>query len=252
MTESGLRSIFDSLGWDINDPKNTFHDTAFKVKRLSNSEATAGNPLHVFLLLFTLGAAIRNRRVRTLPNYVPLLCSLVLAFVLFCFFLRWQPWNSRLHLPLFVLSAPLIAAAISGISYRQAGQWIMIALIVVALPYLFYNWSRPLVTKNSILLTDREDQYFRNRPVIQESYREAVRFLAVRKCDHVGLRLDEDDWEYPLWVLMQDAGRGRVRLDHVDVENETAMLPIENDQHCALIQIDDSGKAHAILPAAPE
>jgi FtsH-binding integral membrane protein len=55
---------------------------------------------------------------------------LVAGFLLFCVDLKWQPWNSRLHLPLFVLLAGMIGVTLSSVRLRRAAY--VLALILGA------------------------------------------------------------------------------------------------------------------------
>jgi hypothetical protein len=68
--------------------------------------------------------------------------------------------------------------------------------------------------------------------------------VKARACGDVGPRLTDGDWEYPLWILLPRMGLPAFRLEHVDVDNESAMIPLRNFDACVVIQIDNKGKAH--------
>jgi len=92
------------------------------------------------------------------------------------------------------------------------------------------------------------DQYFRNRPDLKESYSKTARLIQGMRCKDIGLHMGEDDWEYPLWVLMQETSGHAFRIEHVDVANESSKIPLRNFEPCAVIRIDEKGKASAVFP----
>jgi hypothetical protein len=109
--EAAVRGGLARLGIDANDPHTTWQTTPFEIRRHPHSPEFQPNPWHLalaFLAAFALLAAGR-RRPRHPAFWVTL--GVLAGAVLFCALLRWQPWHTRLHLPLFVLAAPLIAAA---------------------------------------------------------------------------------------------------------------------------------------------
>ncbi|MGZ5001492.1 MAG: hypothetical protein ACXV7F_14470, partial [Methylomonas sp.] len=148
--------------------------------------------------------------------------SLVVGFLAFCFFLKWQPWNSRLSLPLLVLWSPEIGISISYVHRNWIAKLTMILLLLAALPLIFWNYSRPLLASKNVFNTNRTEQYFRNRPSLTSSYAEAASLISNEHCRQIGLYLDFDDWEYPFWaMLQQDLGKD-VRIEAVNVENVSA------------------------------
>jgi hypothetical protein len=145
----------------------------------------------------------------------------VTAFVLFCAYMKWQPWNSRLHLPWFILWAPFVATAITSLRISWINQLLPVLLLVYALPWVLINQSKPLLPiPRSILEMDRLSLYFFNRPEFEQPYREAIRFLADAGANQrVGLVLNEDDWEYPLWALAKDDARTQgIVFEHIFLE----------------------------------
>ena len=108
------RGVYDAviaahqrLGIDPADPATTWRWSAYAPPRNANHEADAPNrvPLAILAALFgvLLWRAARGRD-RLLALYA---LSLVVGFVAFCAYLKWQPFMARLFLPLFVLGAPL-------------------------------------------------------------------------------------------------------------------------------------------------
>src|SRR5205823_11662328 len=113
LPERAVLSIHRWIGVDPDDPRTTWPGTHFEFPSGSFHEDRAGNPLHVVLIAIGITTVLVRRRaegaVRPASGRA-YAAALIAGFILFCLVLKWQPWNSRLHLPLFVLSAPLVGA----------------------------------------------------------------------------------------------------------------------------------------------
>ncbi len=211
------------LGDSLNDPLTTWKGTRFARPRFSYHEDEAGNPLHLALIALAYATMACVPSVRRRPGLVPHALALLGAFLLFAVLLKWDPWHGRLHLPLFLAAAPMVAAALEP-RWGPCGGAVLAALMLVAgTPFLLFNSLRPLVGRSSVLVADRTSQYFRGRPDLFEPYRAAADWLTREGHKDVGLFLGPDDWEYPLWVLLAERGSG-FRLHHVDVSLESGRL----------------------------
>ncbi len=91
----------------------------------------------------------------------------------------------------------------------------------------------------SVFFRSREEQFFVGRPDELSCYRRAIEILSANSCRTVGLKLPEDQWEYPLWALARMRG-APIRFDHWDVENQTinakGKVPIAP---CATLTVHD-------------
>jgi 4-amino-4-deoxy-L-arabinose transferase-like glycosyltransferase len=229
LMERAVVAVHRGLGIDPSDPQTTYGTTRFSVRQASNGEDTAGNPLHFALLVGVAVVVVASRRYRRSPLLPYLLC-LAMGFLLFSLLLRWQPWNSRLMLPLFVLGSAVTGSVLGDIPRRLPMAAFAIGLTLAATPWLVANRSRPLVasaalqTSPSILATSRTDQYFAKRPQLEEPYRSAAALIAARGAQRVGLICHEDAWEYPLWVLLGSGRRPTPIIEHAAVRNVSARL----------------------------
>ncbi len=213
------QSVYDAvlrahraLALDPNDPATTWPGARFAPPVNANHEANANNRWH--LLLFALAAlfAIATRN-RTWTLYA---AALVTAFLIFCFYLKWQPFLARLELPLFVLAAPLAAWALSKLPY-SAILTAAVCLFLVAnarLP-LFENWTRPLRGPHSLFVTTRDNNYFNDMSQWnnRDSYLESVRRTARTGCNTVAMDITENQLEYPFQALLRERNP-RVRFFH--------------------------------------
>jgi hypothetical protein len=229
LTERAVVAAHRALGIDPNDSRTTYGQTRFSVRQTSNGEDTAGNPLQ-FALLVAVGVVVAtNRRYRRSPVAPYLLCLLA-GFLLFSLLLRWQPWNSRLVLPLFVLASAAAGVVLGDMPRRLPSVAFAVGLALAAIPWLVANRSRPLVasvalqTSSSILSTSRTDQYFAKRPELQAPYRSAATLITTRHARRVGIVCHEEGWEYPLWVLLGAGRHGTPVIEHTGVRNLSARL----------------------------
>lgn len=237
--DSGIYKLHRLIGADPNDKRTTWPRTRFRVPRTSSHEDVAGNPLHIVLIAVCVPFLLLRRGSKQDTRYYSV-CVLA-AFILFSVYLKWQPWNSRLQLPLLVLWSPVIGLFLSEIRYRRLADFAMVILIIGSVPWVVHNASRPLVGEQSIFTTPRDQQYFANHPSLYAPYRRSAQFLSRSRCSDIGLMLGGDDWEYPFWVLLAEEGRRKIRLEHVTVANVSRMeyskYPFQNLKPCAVIVV---------------
>ena len=182
----------------------------------------------------TLTIVIVSRSVRGSPASLYVL-GLVGAFVVFCAVFRWQPWHTRLHLPLFVLWSSVI-----GLVFERQFRAVMvgalgIALILAALPAALLNETRPLSNRNwgnglSVVAASRERLYFNARPWLFDSYRRAASLITESSCQNVGIDIHGDEYEYAWMVLLGIKPEGR-QIYYVGHQP----IPLRDKPVCAVI-----------------
>jgi 4-amino-4-deoxy-L-arabinose transferase-like glycosyltransferase len=248
LTERVFRRLIRSLGVDPDDPKmlegpNSGGYIAFSVPGTSLTETMAGNTLHLFLLFATLPLVFR------LPsplrrNAAIFTTGLIVAFVLFCAGIRWQPWNARFHLPLFMLGCALIAIVIAERFPKFMTSVVFSAAALGCVPFLFLNSPRPLVEVNSahravpvpsILGTDRNKLYFADQHLyLADSYIAAAHFVQASGCRDVGLDASVLHFDYPMLALLR-VGIGGPVVRYMDVHNRSANTSANTDSPCAIV-----------------
>lgn len=220
---NAVASIARSLGVDPHDPATTLKGTYFGVEDLPNHEDGAGNGLHLVAILVALFVVSMARG----PNRASSWGMIIVVFagaLLFCGYLKWQPWNSRLHLPLFILAAPLIGAAFDG--KRPVARSAIAAFLLAGIFPLMFNFSRPLVGPNSILRLARNDIFYLTRWDVREGHMQLADYARRRGCLRIGMMIGPNEWEYPLWAMLNEARvDGPYKFDHVNVTNATKNLP---------------------------
>jgi hypothetical protein len=227
VNQAATRLIKSLLGNEVNNPATTWPGTRFGVD-FSLHEDTAGNGLHFILVFFAL-AGIRRAAVAERGLFLAWAGSVVVGALFFSLYLKWQPWNGRLHTPLFILAMPVVA--VMGSSLWRSRLWVSTLLscllFIAAIPFLLGNETRPLLPLNgvSIFTRDRIDMMLLVRPDLRRTYPMAIRAALDKKPAEVGLILGEDDWEYPLWVLSgKSASRQWPEFRHVVIPNLTREL----------------------------
>jgi len=234
------------LGHYINYAPATFEQSLFQVEFIIHEDVSGNLPQLIFIifaLIIFLWLGVR-KKTELIGKY---LGGIIVSFLLYCFFIRWQPFASRLHLPLFLLSLPAVTWTFAQVRFfnKRISGVISLLLIIYSGPFLLLNSSRPLLENRSalgkrgykvinlvefykyqnIFEADRKQMYFANSKDLYPDYLASTQYLLDKDVDSVGLYLGNNDWEYPFWVLLGslDIDKGPV-LQHVGVENETRKL----------------------------
>lgn len=254
--ERGVSALHRAMGVGENDPRSTYPGARFQLLAVPSGEASAWtrnraavflhedhapNPLHAVLLLAAFPLLFASRRVKGPVRWYA--AAILCAFLFFSIALRWQPWHSRLHLPVLILAAPVFAVAAEG--WRAPLRWAMCALLAAAaVPALLDNTTRPLVGPANIFQTARLDQYLGSKPELLPSYREAARVVARHGWTRLGLVSGGDAGEYPLRMFLG----GACALEAVGVRNQSRILERPADPQAILYLASPDGS----LPFEPE
>ncbi len=242
----GLHSAF---GLDPQDPDTTFRWTRYEPPRNANHEANANNRWHLLLAAAAMLAAAWPGRRRWLLYGG----GLAAAFLLFCFYLKWQPFLGRLELPLFALAAPLAGMLLEWLKPWWLAIPVCLFLTANARLPLLENWTRPLRGPHTVASTGRDAAYFND--MVQwnnrDAYVESVDRVARAGCELVGLDISENQLEYPFQALLRERNP-RVRFAHTGVENASAKYaPAEGPRPCAVLCLDCAGNAKKLELYSP-
>jgi hypothetical protein len=253
-----IKIVHANLGVSIDDPSITFWTMKFHIY-FSLHEDFTGNLIHLMLLMLCSIFFFCRMKQWKKTDMVSYYAAVSGGFLLFCLYLKWQPWHSRLHLPLFVLSSPFVAMVLWR-SFNPVENakipfiWrnsivffsIVFFLIFACFPWLFYNWPKNLIGSGNIFATSRVEQYFSNRWDIKDLYVGAIDFLKTKGCSDIGIvLLGEDDFEYPFVVLIQNKVSDSFRLEHVNVNNISSKYsdipPFNNFNPCVILCVNCEG-----------
>ena len=191
------------LGISPGDPQTTYGFEGFRVIHGAFSEDSAPAPVHLVLALLVVPLLLLRGRGNA--QAALLAGVLAAAFILFCWLLRWQPWNARLHLPLVSLLCPVAATLIArGGRGIPALACAALALAVV-LPSVLYNAQKPLVDLPGLDRESRLAATVRTRPAWLQPLHcldGGVKRLAPTT---VGIRSNGNEWEYLVQRVVMDA-----------------------------------------------
>jgi hypothetical protein len=219
-----------ALKLDPQDPDTTWRWSRYETPRNANHEANANNRWHLLLL----GAAFVWAAWRKERRWIWYGGALAAGFLLFCFYLKWQPFQARLELPLFVLGAPLGGWLLERLRPRALTALVCLFLVGGARLPAVDNWTRPLKGPTSLFRTSRESNYFADMGQWgnRASYLQAVEAAAQSPCDVVGIDISENQLEYPFQALLRER-KSKVQFVHTGLGNAT--------QACAVLCPDCEG-----------
>jgi hypothetical protein len=251
--ENFIRRGIRLLGVRPDDPNQTWIGLPFHMNHFSSNEIISGNPVHLILLLTSVGLLLWKPKEGIRRRWALLYATGVVAsFVLFCALLRWQMWSSRYHLPLFVLGAALIGLALERYSPRPLANTIATILLLVAVFFALTNRSRSLIPWSRVddVYRSRAEQYFTNEhESIAPVNIAAAQFVSQLACRNLAIDSYVVDPEiknspdsffiYPLLALIRADGRSR-SVSYTGVGNLSTRY--QNQQAhpspCAVICLD--------------
>jgi 4-amino-4-deoxy-L-arabinose transferase-like glycosyltransferase len=237
VTENTVRMVHGWMGQELDNPKTTFdYVKDFRVNPYGTHEDYGANIIQVsMILIIFISFILFPRKIKKEMLFYFLL--IISMFLLFCFYLKWQPWHSRLHTPLFILVTPVMAYYLSSFILKKLFIIITFLLAVYAISVLTFNYSRPLCpippyTADIKITDDQFKKYFVNRKSYFSDYRAISEYLKATGNKNIGLKFVRDDWEYPLFC---DIFNRPVKIINIDVNNISKNIPQqESDVDCII------------------
>jgi hypothetical protein len=183
--------------------------------------------------------ALRPRNTRA----VLLGLALLAGFVALSGYLRYQPFNARMHLALLAIGAALIGAFLERLP-AKIGNGCGALLVVLSLPYALSNNLRPLVPgraranefypHQSVLQRPREVSYFADgHDHLAASWIAAARAVDATGCRDVGIDAS-DLYTYPMFALLGAGVTRQVR--YMNITNLTRVYAHPNEPSpCAVV-----------------
>ncbi len=119
------------------------HGMTFKMNKLNFNEDFAHNFFGIWLVLFSIPLLLFARLSEAAKWYSALT---FLSFLIFCFFISYQIYGSRLHIPFFLLMAPVIGLVYDSCGARNFTHALTLSLWLSALPFALLSSTHPLLS----------------------------------------------------------------------------------------------------------
>lgn len=207
---------------DINNSKTTFLNVPYiGPKEINTNEDLVPNTFHFLLIVFSLIMVFIWCLIDFKKNikFLFLIVTLISSVILFVYLLKWQPWNTRLHIPLFFISSICVGIMLNKIKYLNL--LIIPILIFNFFFYFAFNNLRPIFnnqnfTINLELNNSRYKKYFANQLHLYPEYLKIKNLMYDNNIKKLGLMLS--DWEYP---LLNDYYYEKLNVISVGVSNSS-------------------------------
>jgi hypothetical protein len=237
----------------------------FKVNGVWNHEDSAGNPLHMLLvpvIFFLLLLLMGMKRIKglTLLGYI---LTVLGSFFVFTLVTHYDIFGTRYTIPFFACWAPVFGAVLAGLGERRLGPIFAFLFLLAALPWVFFNKSRPLIGVTdtpelfsirpvsvltdtyigSVLTTSPTMVLFSNRLSSLGPYSHMINAIKASGCKNVGLRIDSHDIEYQYWWMLQ-APQSGVRIESLYYSDGLARYADPSFKPCAIICTICADRSH--------
>ncbi len=227
------------LGCPLNPPGTAFGKYTFELSKTERCDDNAGGIGHVLLIVLAMGMlAVFLRRNKGLMMFFGVWLVMIVVFNLV---LRYQPWNTRFHIALFLLAAPWVGIALDQIANRWIKVLIVSALLIYGFICVISNDFRPWAGHSSIFKLPRNIQYFLKSGPLYAHQWSAIQILKSMGCYEVGFK---EGSEYTLWIMWDAGDRSKLRFENIDVTNESKGFKYsrEDFQPCAIFVLNDERK----------
>lgn len=241
LSDTVIHKLNEMAGINVNSSDNNFANAAYHVPNGgANHEDAAPNPIHFLLLIIAFALTVfhffKNRRNALAMQ---LLCIVLLQAIVFCWVLKWQPWNTRMHVQFFLLSAPLFcyAVSISGV-LRKISYAAMPVILLYGFVLVLHNSTRPylVITNQKPYLSmapvfeSRYEKYFANKPELYPEYKAVNDAIKTANYTNIGLIIGYNDWQYPLFT---DCYSKHINPIHLLVHNASKSIAnVFTDVNC--------------------
>lgn len=234
-----IRIIHEKMGYSINNPDANYYGMPYEVApKIITHEDYATNLIHFILILISFFATLIFGFKNAKKNRKLLLLMFIIASQIFLFagFLKWQPWHTRLHIPIFLLSITFVIIVANQLKWFRYILFSSIPLLVYSFCFYFvYNNTRPIITnakytKNIHLKEDRFNKYFANQPHLRNEYSAVLDAINHNHSKKIGFMLS--DWEYP---LLYNFYYNRISILAINVNNISNKIPQNTENIDAII-----------------
>jgi len=250
--EHMFRFAIQNIGVDPDDPGQVWLGEHFQINHFSSDEGIAGNPLHLALLLLSIGVVLWHSSSDEAGRARWLAAGIVLAYLVFCALLLWQRWASRYEMPLFVLGSAITGLVLERYCSRKLAATVAVAMLALACLFAVANKTRALVRWSRVddVYHPRAMQYFAHlHQQVAPEFMAAADVVNQLQCKEVAVDAYEDQVQtghsprsfyiYPLFPLIHADGRERT-VWYSGVHNQTRRYAADepHPSPCAVVCLD--------------
>lgn len=200
-----IRTIHQKIGVSIDNPKTNYNKSPYQgpVNVMPHEDVVPNLVPFILIVICFLGLFFSSWK-NFKKNKIAILFAAIILIqaILFAAYLKWQPWHTRLHIPMFLLSVILIVISAKNSKWYRYVVFASIPFLVYG--FCFYTLSnrlRPLLKNKpytvSIKIGDtRYQKYFSNQLHLYPEYFEIASKMYDDAPKKIGISLA--DWEYPL------------------------------------------------------
>jgi len=236
---SFANSLHGILNLDISDPRTTWAGYQFDLPPFRVNEDESGSPLHLIFFIICFVIFIAKKTNKLYSKMLPLFFILTTSFIFFSGYLKWQFWQARLMISFFMISSLFIGIVVSKyfarwLQFITIGLFLLLGLICIwknptkPLP-IVYDYNIVNMPRSLVMIYDNS---------LKIDYMAGIEYLERDlNCDQIGIILDNADWEYPFWVLLSDNFNKKIRIEHINVYNQSGIFEDLTFTPCAVMDM---------------
>lgn len=197
------------------------NSSQFLERLLTQHEDYAINFFHtLFILIVSIVIFFRAR-----GQFKYVIWGIVL-FIIFSICIPWQPWLTRLQLPMYAYFAIIFAISIGLLN--RVFEWLLVSILCLFSFFpLFMNRTRPIlpilyhgVIKKEYWRLDRENLRFVNYSPEFEKSKTYYSIIEKESPKHIGIILDPYSWEYQLWQFVKSKPNlHETKISHIKLDS---------------------------------
>ena len=215
--QKSIEKLSILLNVSINDPSISEDGRIFEFPSLPAMNCdSALNPFLLYLAclgFLWLGVRIK-RQSKGQVNYG---LFAFLTFSIFCIFLRWEPFISRYMISYLALLCPFIALQLQDFSHVVMKNKFALGIGVVIVAGCVLNYKAEVGYIREISPFTWPQGYFIYNKELENDYIRVTDYINQEKAEKIGLYIDGNSYEYPLWKLLEE---NNALIKHINVNNE--------------------------------
>ncbi len=231
IADKTTRKLHKLINSDPDNLKTTTHD--YRVDPLATHENNGSNIYHMILVLLSIVWVLISIK-KLNPLLTVYWIAIILSFLLFCFYLKWQPW-AKLHAPFFIFYSIVLAHFLmKTLKSKILFSIAIFGFVCYATAILLFNWSRPIITyppfTSKIKITDnRYKKYFSRFIRYHKDYKIVSNQIASHNLKSIGLLFGDYDMEYQLFL---NPYRNNIKSFHINSHEICEQIPMQEKLDC--------------------